>query len=136
VDWKRLDATSNLLTAGPAVRDTYGRGVTDDAEAWIPFMMSGTAQDFAERGSRGFAALARLKVGVSRTQAQSELDVISKGLERAHPDTNEGRAVEVAALDQELFGDIRQPLLVLLCAVYYRNPHTAVSGRAAPPVRG
>ena len=99
------------------VMPPWFRGVTDDAEAWIPFMMSGTAQDFAERGSRGFAALARLKVGVSRTQAQSELDVISKGLERAHPDTNEGRAVELAALDQELFGDIRQPLLVLLCAV-------------------
>jgi putative ABC transport system permease protein len=99
------------------VMPPWFRGVTDQADLWIPFMMGGTAQDFAERGSRGFAALARLKPGVGIARAQAELDAVSKRLEQAYPETNQGRAVEVAALDQELFGDIRQPLLVLLCAV-------------------
>jgi putative ABC transport system permease protein len=94
-------------------------GITDKAEAWIPFQMTGTAQDFAERGNRGFAVLARLKPGVSRALAQAELDAISRRLEAEYPQTNEGRAVEVANLDNDLFGDIHKPLLVLLCAVAF-----------------
>jgi len=95
------------------------RGITDQAEAWVPFMMNRTAQDFAARGSRGFTALARLKRGVSQARAQTELDGISKRLEVAYPQTNEGRSVEVAALDDELFGDIHKPLMVLLGAVAF-----------------
>jgi putative ABC transport system permease protein len=101
------------------VMPPWFRGVTDQAEVWVPFRMTGTAEDFAERGNRGFAALARLKHGVSQTQAQTELDGISKRLEAAYPQTNEDRAVEVAKLDHELFGDIQKPLLVLLCAVAF-----------------
>ena len=101
------------------VMPAWFRGITDQAEAWVPFMMNGTAQDFAERGSRGFTVLARLKPGVPHAQAQTELDGISKRLEAAYPQTNEGRAVEVATLDHELFGDIHKPLLVLLCAVAF-----------------
>jgi putative ABC transport system permease protein len=99
------------------VMQPWFRGVTDQAEAWIPFMMTGSAQDMAERGSRGFAALARLRAGVTQAGAQAELDGLSKRLEKAWPVTNEGRAVEISPLSQELFGDIRKPLLVLLCAV-------------------
>jgi predicted permease len=99
------------------VMPPWFRGVTDTADLWMPFMMAGTAQDFAERGTRGFAALARLKPGVPLAQAQAELDGISKRLESAYPGTNQGRAVEVSPLDRELFGDLRKPLLVLLVAV-------------------
>src|SRR6185369_13519686 len=101
------------------VMPAWFRGITDQAEAWVPFMMNRTAQDFAARGSRGFTALARLKRGVSQARAQTELDGISKRLEVAYPQTNEGRSVEVAALDDELFGDIHKPLMVLLGAVAF-----------------
>ena len=101
------------------VMPAWFRGITDQAEAWAPFMMNRTAQEFAARGSRGFTALARLKGGVSHAQAQTELDGISKRLEAAYPQTNEGRSVEVASLDDELFGDIHKPLMVLLCAVAF-----------------
>ena len=99
------------------VMPPWFRGLSDTADIWIPFMMYGTAQDLAQRGSRGFVALARLRPGVSEKGAQSELAGISKQLERAHPATNQGRAVEVAPLETELLGDIRAPLVVLLCAV-------------------
>jgi predicted permease len=93
------------------------RGYSDNAELWVPFMMAGTAQDFQERGSRGFIALARLKPGVRIAQAQVEMDGISKRLEQAYPATNQKRGVEVIRLDRELFGDFRTPLFVLLGAV-------------------
>src|SRR5262249_51273163 len=93
------------------------RGLRDQADAWMPMMMTDTAPGFAERGSRGALVLARLKRGMTVQQAQSELDAISKSLERAYPATNAGRAVEVSPLAFELFGNLRKPLLVLLCAV-------------------
>ena len=92
-------------------------GITDSADLWVPLHMSGTAQDFANRGSRGPAVLGRLLPGVSLARAQSEMDGISKRLEQAHPETNEGRGVELSPLDRELFGDLRKPLMVLLIAV-------------------
>ncbi len=99
------------------VMPPWFRGVTDQAELWVPFVMSNSAQGLAQRGSRGFAALARLKPGVSLAQAQSEMDGISRRLEKAYLDTNEGRAVELSPLETEIFGDLRKPLLVLLGAV-------------------
>ena len=92
------------------------RGLTDSAQLWLPFMMSG-ASDLSERGSRGMQVLARYKPGVARAAAQAELDAISKRLEREYPDTNQARGVEIAPLDAEVFGEIRVALLVLLGAV-------------------
>ncbi|MCI0628925.1 MAG: ABC transporter permease, partial [Acidobacteria bacterium] len=93
------------------------RGITDRAEFWIPLHMLATAEFFQARGSRGPAVLARLKSDVSLVQAQAEMDAICKRLEQAYPDTNEGRGVELSPLHQELFGNIRGPLFVLLAAV-------------------
>jgi putative ABC transport system permease protein len=93
------------------------RGITDEAELWVPFHMEATAERFQARGSRGPSVLARLKSNVSLAQAQAEMDAICKRLAQAYPDTNEGRGVELSPLDEELFGDIRGPLAVLLAAV-------------------
>jgi macrolide transport system ATP-binding/permease protein len=92
-------------------------GLTDEAEAWIPFLMAGSAADFNERGTRGFRVLARLKSGVSLAQTQAEMDAISNGLAQTYPATNEARGVEISPLEQETLGDVRKPLLVLLAAV-------------------
>ena len=95
------------------------RGLGDRADAWIPFVMSDSARALAQRGSRGFQVLARLKPGTSRSQAQAELDAISRRLEQAYPDTNEKRAVEVAPLDEELLGGFRPALRALMIAVAF-----------------
>jgi putative ABC transport system permease protein len=73
----------------------------------------------AERGIRGFAALARLKPGVTRDAAQHELDGISKQLEVEYPKTNEKRAVEISPLDVELVGTLRPALATLMAAVAF-----------------
>lgn len=93
------------------------RGVDDQAELWAPLMMALTAGDLGERGNRGPAVLARLKAGVPLARAQAEMDAISKSLERAYPETNEARGVEISPLETEIFGDLRRPLAALLAAV-------------------
>jgi putative ABC transport system permease protein len=95
------------------------KGLSDTAELWVPFAMYAPADFMASRGSRGFAALAKLKPGVTLAAAQVELDGISKQLEREYPDTNEKRAVEVSPLDVELFGALRPALLTLMAAVAF-----------------
>ncbi|HEY2017501.1 MAG TPA: ABC transporter permease, partial [Bryobacteraceae bacterium] len=100
------------------VMPRWFRGITDTADLWVPLHMAGSARDFAERGSRGPAVLGRLKPGVSLARAQAEMDGICKSLEAAHPDTNEGRGVELSPLAREIFGsDIRTSLVALLVAV-------------------
>ena len=93
------------------------RGITDEAEFWIPLRMMGSDRVFASRGNRGPAVLGRLKDGVSIAQAQTEMNEICRRLEQAYPETNTGRGVELSPLDEELFGDVRGPLGVLLAAV-------------------
>jgi putative ABC transport system permease protein len=93
------------------------RGVDDSADLWLPLMMAVSQQDLGNRGSRGPAVLARLKSGVAREQAQSEMDAISKRLEQQYPVTNEARGVEISPLEQEIFGSMRNPLVALLVAV-------------------
>jgi predicted permease len=95
------------------------KGLTDTAELWVPFAVYAAPQTMANRSNRGFGALARLKPGATVASAQSELDGISRQLERAYPDTNEKRAVDVSPLDVELFGALRPALLTLMAAVAF-----------------
>jgi len=95
------------------------QGMSDEAELWAPFVMEASEEDLNERGNRGERVLARLKVGVSLAQAQTEMDGISSRLAQAYPNTNQARGVEIAPLEQETFGDIHKPLLVLLGAVAF-----------------
>lgn len=60
--------------------------------------------------------VARLKPGVPASTAQRELDGVAAGLEKAFPDSNGGRGVNVVALDEVAVGGVRTPLFVLLAA--------------------
>jgi len=95
------------------------KGLTDNADLWVPFAVYAPPQVMANRGTRGFAALARLKPGVTVAAAQSDLDAVSRQLESAYPDTNEKRAVQVSPLGTELFGALRPALLTLMAAVAF-----------------
>src|SRR5262249_6489529 len=93
-------------------------GLTDQASLFVPpGVLPGAEQLFAARGSRWFAALGRLRNGVTREQAQAEMNSISLDLQKAFPDTNDKRAVEIAPLIDETFGSVRPALLALLGAV-------------------
>jgi predicted permease len=92
-------------------------GVTDSADVWIPFAMSGTP--LANRGSRGFLTLARLKTGVSIVQAQTEMTAIARRLETAYAGTNEKRGVEVTTLSGLVYGNLSSSVLALMAAVVF-----------------
>ena len=77
------------------------------------------AEELASRGNHYLTVIARLKPGFSMLQAQAEMDAIMARIAKAHPEeTAEGKlGAVVMPLHEQLAGDARRPLLVLLVAV-------------------
>lgn len=94
-------------------------GITDSAQLWIPFTTARSPSDFANRGTRSFRVLARLKSESSVEEAQAEMSTVARRLQIAYPQTNEKRGIEVVRLNQELLGDIQETVLILLCCVSF-----------------
>jgi putative ABC transport system permease protein len=87
----------------------------NSAKLWAPLAM--TDRERAVRGEHHYAVIGRLREGISVQQAQAEMDTISHRLEQAYPADDKGWGAVVKPLREELVGDVRTPLLVLLGAV-------------------
>lgn len=86
-----------------------------DTQMWIPLDMDG--KSLRTRGNHWVNAIGRLKPGVSLERARADLKLISGRLEKAYPDTNEKVGSAVVALQDDLVGNSRASLLMMLSAV-------------------
>jgi predicted permease len=84
---------------------------------WVPLVW--TPQERAVRSNHTYLAIAHLKPGVDRNAAQAEMTTISKRLELQYPADDKGWGALVLPLHEDLVGDVRQALLVLLGAVVF-----------------
>jgi len=82
---------------------------------WTPLVL--TPELRAMRGVHDFQVIARLKPGVVVANAQAEMNTISKRLEQQYPVDNTGWGALVVPLQDDIVGDARSALLVLLGAV-------------------
>jgi putative ABC transport system permease protein len=87
----------------------------DFADVWTPLGM--TAEEAAVRGEHHFLAIGRLKPGVSLGQAQAEMNTISHRLEQSYPADDKGWGASVISMRDDLVGDVRPALLMMLGAV-------------------
>ena len=94
-------------------------GRSDASEVWVSMIMAASPNERAQRGNRGFPALARLAPGVSVAAAQADVTTVAKQLEQAYPDTNDKRGIEVSSLANEVFGQIRPAISLLFGAVAF-----------------
>ena len=83
-------------------------------EIWTPAAMAPSAFDDYEH--KYVRILGRLKPGVTAAQAQQAVNAVEAQIAAAHPDTDGGNRVVLVPLRQQLVGDIRKPLLLLMCA--------------------
>lgn len=74
---------------------------------------------YVERADHWLMPIGRLKTGVTRSQAQVDMDVIARRLEHEYPATNKGLGAKVAPLHEELFGWAGKALYPLLGAVVF-----------------
>jgi putative ABC transport system permease protein len=86
-----------------------------NVKAWVP--MAFTSRQLAQRGSHYLEVVARVKSGVTLETANAEIQAIQQQISAEHPDEAGRIAAFVMPLRDQLAGDIRRPLLVLLVAV-------------------
>jgi putative ABC transport system permease protein len=85
------------------------------SQLWTPLTFS--ADEEANFGSHYLGVLAKLKSGVSLARAQADLERVTRGIAERHPKEMEARGVAVLSLEQELVGNVRSQLVVLLATV-------------------
>jgi putative ABC transport system permease protein len=84
---------------------------------WMPLAPSMSPADKDGRGNVWLDLLAKTKPGVTTRQAQAEIDTISRRLQAQYPATNTALGFFVKPLKENLVGDLRTALFVLLGAV-------------------
>ena len=84
------------------------------ADLWMPFAFTEASRQ--PRG-RYMSAIARLKPGVTITEAQAQLDTVATGLATEFPQFDTGWGALLVPMHRELSGDLRPALLVLTGAV-------------------
>lgn len=65
----------------------------------------------------GFHGIGRLKTGVTLAQAQADMTQVTLNLATAFPDADKGIGASIVPLKEQITGDVRPFLLVLLAAV-------------------
>jgi predicted permease len=65
----------------------------------------------------GIHGIGRLKPGVTIEQARADMETVTRGLATTYPDVNKAMGASIVPLEQEVVGDVRPTLLLLLGAV-------------------
>ena len=81
-------------------------------QIWTPLALS--SQDLTNRGAHYLEVVARLKPAVSVQAAQQQLATIAERAARDYPETNASTGVRVIALREEIVGETKTALLLLL----------------------
>ena len=86
-------------------------------DVWEP--INPESQRYTARADHWLMPVARLKPGVTISEAQAEMNTIARRLEREYPATNKGIGCRLAPLHEELFGWARQEVYPLFGAVIF-----------------
>ena len=94
-----------------------GTQLPTGVDVWVPLVFS--PAQMGRRGAATLGGVARLAPGVTLERAQAEAGLIGRRLAAQYPDANAGFAdsLTVKPLREQLVGDTRKPLLILLAAV-------------------
>ena len=111
----RLNSESfTVVGVVPNIADVFD--LPTDTEVWIPISHS---VGFNNRDGHYLDVLARLKPGVMRAQAQADMDRITGALAAQYSFSNTDHGVRLVPLQEQIVGDFRLALLVLLGAVAF-----------------
>ena len=89
--------------------------VAEPADFWVP--IDPQEQGYQQRGAIFLQSIGRLKNGVTVEGADAEMRAVMGRLEQQYQDKNAGIGVRLVSAHEDLVGDLRPTLLVLLGAV-------------------
>jgi len=84
-------------------------------QLWVPLAFD--SKEAASRGNHYLRVIARLKPGVSMEAARSQMSTIAARLAHQYPEFNSQVGSVIRSMREEVVGDVRPALLVLLGAV-------------------
>jgi putative ABC transport system permease protein len=90
-------------------------GYINRNDLWVPIAFP--PEEAAQRGNHFLEVIARMKPGVTLKQAQAEMETIAARLAQQYPVYNTRTGAVVVPLHEQVVGDIKPALLVLLGAV-------------------
>ncbi|MGH9684607.1 MAG: ADOP family duplicated permease [Candidatus Acidiferrales bacterium] len=85
-------------------------------QMWASFAFPSSFKDRSKVG-RFLTVIARLKPGVNSGRAQAQMSVISAALAQTYPENDGGWRATIVPMQEEITGDMRPALLILLGAV-------------------
>jgi putative ABC transport system permease protein len=88
---------------------------TPDTSLWTPLAF--TPEQLSNRAEHYLEVVARLKPGVTAEQASADIRAITARIAAAYPNLSAGLSASVVPLREQLTGDVRSPLAMLLVAV-------------------
>jgi len=88
-----------------------------ETELWVPFRLS--KEQLTNHGSHFLGVVARLKPGISLKTANANLATIAQRLEKEYPDSNAKVGAFAVPLREELAGDVRPAIFMLVGAVCF-----------------
>jgi putative ABC transport system permease protein len=83
-------------------------------DMWLPLRIDPANFD---RNNHFLYAIARLKPGISRDQAQTEMNLIATQLQQQYPETNAQKGVNIVPLRKQVVGNVESYLYLLFAAV-------------------
>jgi len=92
-----------------------GFGFPDKTDLWVPARVSPDDQKY--RTAQNWLAVGRLKSGVPLEKAQAEMSSIAGRLEQRYPESDKDRTVGVTRMQDQMVGNVRVTLYLLLGAV-------------------
>jgi predicted permease len=129
--WKRKFASNPHIVGQTIILNGVGRTIIGivpasfqleewnfhTAEAYTP-MGEWAEPQFRDRTAAwGTDAVARLKPGVTLAQAAQDMERVNRGLDAAYPDVDANIKTTIVPMKEEIVGDVRPVLLVLMGAV-------------------
>ncbi len=112
---KRMTLDGDSFTVVGVLPATFRTPMySEDVAVWIPLSYG---EDDLERGAHYLDIVGRLRPGKSVEDARADVAAVAAQLAEVYPGTNAGRGVGVGSMQEELVGDVRPILLVMLGAV-------------------
>jgi len=87
-------------------------------QIWVPLSFD-SQPGLQQRRAHFLRPIGKLKAGVSLAQAQADTDTIARRLEAAYPDTDTGWNLRLLPLREQIVGNVRSTLYILLGAVAF-----------------
>ncbi|HKW74222.1 MAG TPA: ABC transporter permease [Terriglobales bacterium] len=126
--WKRKFGSSSAVLGKPLILDGVSYTVVgvipsgfafygQDRDVYTPIGQWRDPSFRDRRISVSARVIGRLKPGVTLPQAQADMDVVARNLAAAYPVANKQTGITLVSMKQDIVGNVKPFLLVLLAAV-------------------